>query len=54
MIGTTIIWHFHKLDLQNLDDLNQLNDKRANRSVTLPPGSVNYLKKAGSKDEVHY
>lgn len=53
VIGFSIIWHLHQLDNQTLDQLNQLNEGRRSRPVTLPEGLTNTLKVAYTRDEVH-
>ena len=54
MLGFSIIFHLHKLDLEELRELEALNDRRATRKVELPSGLQNNLKIAQIiLDEVH-
>lgn len=53
-MGLGIIWHIRQLDQQNLQELTNLNDKRASRPVSQPEGVSNNMKVAYTCDEVHY
>ena len=53
MVGCAIIWHLYRLDKQALQELEELNDRRQSRPVTLPAGLSNNLKPTYIRDQVH-
>jgi hypothetical protein len=53
VVGCAIIWHLYRLDKQALQELEELNDRRQSRPVTLPAGLTNNLKQQNVRDEVH-
>lgn len=53
-MGFGVIYHMHNLSLQNIAELNELQDRRLSRPVTLPEGLKNDIKKSYiSREDVH-
>lgn len=54
VMGFSIIWHLHQLNMKGLEELEALNDGRLSRPVTLPPGAKNTIKHAYAGDEIMF